>query len=219
MSLNDGTLFAILDHLETHLAAARAAKIDNVDTTTTSRASSSNMATVLSDLATLLASIDATITSRASSSNMATALSNLSTLLGRVTSNVDANVSTRAAATNPVLRPPSAAKVKATDSVTSSTTVTIHSYTGAGVLHYAFMFVSVSTTGEISVEIDGVAYIPTTAVAASATDWVVGDRRDDNAVEAGLHEDVPFLTSLVIKGRRPTGTGIVTAGYSYRKTS
>lgn len=167
-----------------------------------------------------LDNLNATITSRAASS---TALSNTTWTDARAgkLDNLDATIASRVPATNPIVSPPSAAKVDTTTSVTSATTVTIHSYTGKGVLHWAYMRdAGGSSTGEISIEIDGVVYVPTTSVSTGTTVWVVGSAQTSvDQVSATGFENVPFLTSLVIKGRRPTGAGTVTAGYSYRKTA
>ena len=131
---------------------------------------------------------------------------------------LDAEISSRALR-SPLLEPASGAKVEGVATTSSASLVAVHSYAGRGVLHWVYgRGVNTVDAGEVSVEVDGIVYVPATTFsnAAGLVRWVVGEQSGVSTTRAGAFELLPFNTSLVIKLRKTAGTSTVSCGYSYR---
>jgi len=184
-----GKLKTISDYLATNLATGRAALIDRLDATISSRASAAAVAAVA-------AALDATISSRAAAS---TALSSATWPQGLATKLND----------SPLLSPPIAALVDTSGYSTSTSFATVHTYTGKGVLTYASVVGGYTSVGTAEVWIDGVLYVTGGALLVSKR--LVGT--------ATSFEAVPFNASLEVKIKIANGGSLVTAYWRYRKTA
>ena len=188
-----GKLKTISDYLATNLATGRAALIDRLDATISSRASAAAVAAVA-------AALDATISSRAAAS---TALSSATWPQGLATKLND----------SPLLSPPIAALVGSSAASTSTSFATVHTYTGKGVLTYASVVGGGSSVGTAEVWIDGVLYVTGSATNAPAVviNHLVGT--------ATSYEAVPFNASLEIKVKTSNASWPGYASCRYRKTA
>ena len=200
-----GKLKTVIDHLTTHLSSTRAAKIDNLDATISTRAAAStalSTATWTTARAEKLDRVD-----------MPLIANSLVPILD--------GFSTQASCWG----------YTDTSFTSSSTTTTLVSYSGSGYVSLIGMYLTGINAGsyEFTIKVDGVTLYTKTASFAAATYGtfiLYGSFLSyHNGVSsyyfiAPFERGIPFKTSFEITARLPTGSGNSIKGqYALRKTS